>query len=237
MSFLSDFSKTTLVFTMSTEHFLGNSTQTSNETSIDSYLEFSLSWSAQFWLILISEIPSLNWSFFILGHLFLNKTLQKALNNHVIIVLSSLVFSLSYSTIPSIWIIFEWAMFGLDYHLVVFSGGLQQQLYQTSLIFSWHGHLSNDTFWYFTMVGYQATESDCLYTISHLGWFLSMVLFIILSFFSSINVTICMPMIMIGVCFLAFITINNWQRLTRSWIRLFQHRLLLLRMFSYWFEW
>lgn len=89
-----------------------NSSQISNETWIDDYPEFSLPSSARFWLIVIFEIPSLVCSFFLLYHLFANKPLRKALNNHVIMALlviglfSQLIdnpFYLNYLRIGYVW--------------------------------------------------------------------------------------------------------------------------------------
>ena len=72
---------------ISTDDFVENSSQVSNETWINNDPEFSLPNSVRFWLIVVFDVPSLICSFFLLYHLFVNKILRKALHNHVIMAL------------------------------------------------------------------------------------------------------------------------------------------------------
>ena len=58
-----------------------------NATSTSNNVQFTLSLSARFWLLLLFDIPSLACSLALLFHLFTNATARRALNNHVIMAL------------------------------------------------------------------------------------------------------------------------------------------------------
>jgi hypothetical protein len=58
-----------------------------NVSSTENVSETLLPRSIRFWLLLVFDIPSVACSIFLLYHLFVNKTLRRVLNNHIIIVL------------------------------------------------------------------------------------------------------------------------------------------------------
>jgi len=60
--------------------------ESSDDISFDDS-EISLPRSVRFWLLLLSDIPSIICTFFLLYHLIHNRALRNALNNHIIILL------------------------------------------------------------------------------------------------------------------------------------------------------
>ena len=89
-----------MVYGIGMKNSLINSTE-ANETSSNRVISIILSKTARFWIFFIFEVPSLGCCLLLLYHLWFDRKLRKALNNHVIIVVLIFTFFLLILDVPN----------------------------------------------------------------------------------------------------------------------------------------